>query len=697
MSARWPLAALAALVAAWPWLASRYLVFLASLILVNAVVAIGLNLLSGYTNQLSFGHAGFLAIGAYTAALLTIHAPALPVIVALAAAGLLTAAVGLAFGVPCLRLHGLYLAMATLAFGIVIAEAILNLDPLTRGADGLRVPIARLGPWPLAGDAARYYLVAGVAALMTAAAVNLVRTRTGRAFLAIRESEIAAEASGVPVARYKTIAFGLSAFYTGVAGGLFAFVVGFLSPDAFDVFLSVDFVVMIIVGGLGSVPGSIVGAAVVTVLNDSLAGFQGYRALVFGAILIACMLFMPGGVTRALRAVTAPSRRTSMRLPTVGLLALVLLAVAAPAVAEPGVSDTEIVLGCSNSFSGPLAFTGEQATKFGVDLYFKVVNDGGGIYGRKVRTVYYDDGYKPQEAVANTRKLVEQDGIFAVIAPQGTPPVVATLDYLETNKVPLLFPFQGSPIVRGHKYVFSGMTLYDRQSRMMIDYLAGQRKYRTFAALYQDDEYGKAFLGAFEKDLGRHKLKLVAAEPVKRGVNDVSAQIAKLQAARPQVTFLVLTPPAGAQALKERQRTGWTETLMVSSGPLTDERYLALAAEAAEGVEGLSLWPDPVASELPAMKTFRDAMQKYFAKNEPNRYALSGYFAALLFSEGARRTGRNLTRDGLVTALESIKGWDNGILPPITIGADHETQRQGFWVRVERGHFKQLTDWLKAD
>jgi len=178
------------------------------------------------------------------------------VIVALAAAGLLTAAVGLAFGVPCLRLHGLYLAMATLAFGVVIAEAILNLDTLTRGADGLRVPVARLGPWALAGDAARYYLVAGVAAIMTAAAVNLVRTRTGRAFLAIRESEIAAEASGVPVARYKTIAFGLSAFYTGVAGGLFAFVVGFLSPDAFDVFLSVDFVVMIIVGGLGSVPGS---------------------------------------------------------------------------------------------------------------------------------------------------------------------------------------------------------------------------------------------------------------------------------------------------------------------------------------------------------------------------------------------------------------------------------------------------------
>jgi len=285
---------------AWPWVAPRYFVFLTTVILVNAIVAIGLNLLSGYTNQLSFGHAGFLAIGAYTAAVLTLRVPGLPVIVTLLMAGLVTAAVGLAFGIPCVRLGGLYLTMATLAFGFVITEAILNLDALTRGADGLRVPVARLGALRLSTDAARYYLVVAVTAVMVLAAVNLVRTRTGRAFLAIRESEIAAEASGVPVARYRALAFGLSAFYTGVAGGLFAFVVGFLSPDAFDVFLSVDFVVMIIVGGLGSVPGSIIGAAVVTVLHDGLATFQNYRPLIFGALLIACMLFMPGGVTRAL-------------------------------------------------------------------------------------------------------------------------------------------------------------------------------------------------------------------------------------------------------------------------------------------------------------------------------------------------------------------------------------------------------------
>jgi branched-chain amino acid transport system substrate-binding protein len=226
-------------------------------------------------------------------------------------------------------------------------------------------------------------------------------------------------------------------------------------------------------------------------------------------------------------------KETFMRF-ILSLFVLVLgLAAAVPVAAQQGVSDTEIVIGCSNSFSGPLAYTGEQATRFGVDLYLKVVNDAGGINGRKVRTVYYDDGYKPQEAVANTRKLVEQDKIFAVIAPQGTPPVMATLEYLEENRVPLLFPFQGSPVIRGKKYVFSGMTLYDRQSRMMIDYLVGQRKLKSFGVLYQDDDYGKSFLTAFEKDLARHNLKMTATESVKRGVTDVSAQIAKLRSTSP--------------------------------------------------------------------------------------------------------------------------------------------------------------------
>jgi branched-chain amino acid transport system permease protein len=163
----------------------------------------------------------------------------------------------------------------------------------------------------LSTDTSRYYLVMAVAALLIVAAVNISRTRTGRALLAVRESEIAAQASGIHLAAYKTLAFVVSAFYTGVAGGLFALVVGFLSPDSFDVFLSVDFVAMIIVGGLGSILGSVVGAAVITTLNDSLAGFQNYRPLIFGAILIASMLFMPGGIASALGKIAGARSRPS--------------------------------------------------------------------------------------------------------------------------------------------------------------------------------------------------------------------------------------------------------------------------------------------------------------------------------------------------------------------------------------------------
>ena len=152
-----------------------------------------------------------------------------------------------------------------------------------------------------------------------------------------------------------------------------------------------------------------------------------------------------------------------------------------------------------------------------------------------------------------------------------------------------------------------------------------------------------------------------------------------------------------ATRLIERRKIGWTNTLMVSTGPLTDERYLALAGDAAEGVEGLSLWPDPLLSDLAGVKRYREHMQKYFPKNGPNRYSIAGYFAAMLFTEGAKRAGRNLTRESLIAALESIKGYESGILPPLTIDADHETQKRGLWVRVEKGRFKPLTDWLKSE
>lgn len=382
----------------------------------------------------------------------------------------------------------------------------------------------------------------------------------------------------------------------------------------------------------------------------------------------------------------------------IGIIALLMVAGGKPAQAEVGVTDDTIVVGCSNSFSGPLAYTGTQLTKFGLDLYFKWINDQGGINGRKVKTIYYDDGYRPQDALANTKKLVEQDKVFAILAPQGTAPILATVDYLLESKVPLLFPFQGADVLSGKRLIFTSFTLYPLQSKLMVDYLVEKRKMTKFASIYQDDEYGKSFLRGFEGNLDRYKLKLVAAESVKRGAIDLSAQVAKVRQAKPDAVFLILTPGPGAQVLKEAAKVGWKDSVLVSSGPLTDENFIILGAGVGEGVEGLSLWPDPVHSEQPAIKKYREILEKYAPGNKPNRYSLFGYFYAMLFTEGVKRAGKDLTREGLIKALEGIKNWENGIIPPVSFSeTNHETQRGGFWVRVEGGVFKPVSDWFFAN
>jgi len=373
-----------------------------------------------------------------------------------------------------------------------------------------------------------------------------------------------------------------------------------------------------------------------------------------------------------------------------------LLVLGGPASAETGVTDSEIVIGCSTSLTGPLGFNGEQATRFGVDVYFKTVNAAGGIHGRKIRTIYYDDASTPARALENTKRLVERDGVFAVIAPLGTTRVAATLEFLETHRVPLIFPFQDSPVVRGRKHVIAGTMLADRQSRLTIDYLVGQRKLKRFAAVHLADDYGRFWLQSLQKDLARHGVALVATEAIKPGSTNLNAEVDTLKAANPDVILLALTPTPAAALLKQREKIGWTGVLMVAVGPLVDDRYLALAASAADGVEGLALWPDAATSSQAGVVQYREDLARAFRKNPPNAYSLPGYFAAMLFAEGVKRAGRELTRDGLIAALESLQRWDTGILPPLTIGPDHETQKQGYWATIDRGRFKPVTDWLTS-
>ena len=385
------------------------------------------------------------------------------------------------------------------------------------------------------------------------------------------------------------------------------------------------------------------------------------------------------------------------KLSVLGIFLLLFsIATATGVYAEVGVTDDSILVGCSNSFSGPLVYPGTQLVNNGLEGYFGYVNDRGGVHGRKIITQYYDDGYKPQNAVANTKRLVDQDKVFAIVSSQGTGAVMATVKFLTQNKVPLIFPFQGVPI-SGQKTIFTSFTPYSNQSELVVTWLVKVKGFKRIGILYQDDKYGYTFRDPAKKTLAKFGLKLIAAESYKRGAKDLSAQVVKLRKANLDACLLVATPPPGAAFLKEAHKQGWKDTKIISSGPLTDEKYINLSGGVGEGIWGLSLWPDPVNSNDPAMVEYREIMEKYGKDRDktPNRYSLYGYFYAKLFVAGLQRAGRNLTRESYIAALEGIKDWENGITPPVSFSAtDHLAQNSGFMVEVQKGVFRPISGWI---
>lgn len=267
---------------------NRYYQGILILIGINAIVTIGLNLATGLLGELALGHAGFVAVGAYTSALISLHSglpPWIGLLVGLISAGIMAGIVGALVGIPALRLRGDYLAIITLAFGEIISIILRSL-PFTGGARGLSgIPL--LTNFPLT------YVVLILTIFLVYA---LIRSRHGRAILAIREDDIAAEASGINTTKFKMLAFVISAVIAGVAGALFAHYRGILNPDRFDYNYSIDFMVMVVFGGMGSITGSIVSAIFLTWLPEYLRGFAAYRMLIYAVLLIILMIFKPSGL-----------------------------------------------------------------------------------------------------------------------------------------------------------------------------------------------------------------------------------------------------------------------------------------------------------------------------------------------------------------------------------------------------------------
>ena len=318
--ARYTVAALAVLFfLVIPLTVDNYYLSLANLVWIAIIGALGLNILVGYTGQVSIGHGAFMSVGAYTAANFVTRLGS-PWPINLLAGGLMAALIGAIVGIPSLRIKGLYLAIATLAGQLIIEWTINHVTFISGGVQAsIDVPRPRLGPWVLQSHRQMYYFLLFFVVLAVVGTLNLMRTRIGRAFIAIRDHDIAAELIGINIFRYKLLAFAISSFYAGVTGVLYTYFLGVANYEQFQIGVSIDYLAMIIIGGLGSILGSIFGAIFITLLpiaiRYAMEAFgtvlfseatvhnliPALRLTLFGALIIVFLVLEPEGLNRLWR------------------------------------------------------------------------------------------------------------------------------------------------------------------------------------------------------------------------------------------------------------------------------------------------------------------------------------------------------------------------------------------------------------
>jgi len=308
-----------------PFISDAYILYILNTIGIYAIAAVGLNLLIGYTGQISLGHGAFFGVGAYAAAILATKA-GFPFIFAVPVAGFITALVGMIFGIPSIRLKHLYLTIATLASQFILEYVFVQWDSLTGGAEGISVATANIFWIDLGSDRNFFYVIFICFVVMTWMAVNLIRTRYGRAFIAIRDNDQAAEGMGIPIFPYKLLSFAISSFYAGFAGALFAYYMMSITPEPFNLWLSIEYIAMIIIGGLGSIPGAVFGSIFIVTLNEILSNVTQFlmnlgvssgigitmaplREFIYGLAIILFIIFEPKGLAELWRIV-----RSSFRL-----------------------------------------------------------------------------------------------------------------------------------------------------------------------------------------------------------------------------------------------------------------------------------------------------------------------------------------------------------------------------------------------
>lgn len=313
----WTIVGIMVLFGIVPFVSSAYNLYVFITIGIMAIAAIGLNILIGYTGQISLGHGAFFGVGAYAAAVAATRFD-LPFLLAVPLGGVATAVVGMIFGLPSSRLKGLYLTIATLAGQFIIEYTLIHWESVTMGTMGITLPKATIFGWEIKGDIGYFYTIFVIFILMLWVAVNLMRTKYGRAFIAIRDNDRAAEGMGIPIFPYKLLSFGISSFYAGIAGALWAYYTVSITTEPFNLGLSVEYIAMVIIGGMGNMSGAVFGAVFITVLNEGLrwmtdiltnVGFLSQvgmnmgplKEFIFGLAIVLFILFEPRGLAEVWR------------------------------------------------------------------------------------------------------------------------------------------------------------------------------------------------------------------------------------------------------------------------------------------------------------------------------------------------------------------------------------------------------------
>ena len=393
-------------------------------------------------------------------------------------------------------------------------------------------------------------------------------------------------------------------------------------------------------------------------------------------------------------------RALTKRVGAIGIISLAWLAAPAAAQNGPGVSDKEVLI-CSYQ-----PMTGSTSSFFrmgkGADAWFKHVNDSGGINGRMINFNMVDDKYEPARTAGIVKRFAERDNCFAIVAPLGSAPTVAVIDYIVEQKLPLIGAGTGAakPLEYPSKYVFPLYPSYREEGKDLVRFTKEVFKAKTIAVLYQNDPSGKTHLEGIKAVLDQHGIKLVAEQGYEPKEVDVSSQVLSMKAANPDAIICSCAPEPAAKFYTERRKLNWKAPVVnVFFGKSPKVAELA-GKEAVEGVYFSTIFRD-FDSPAPQMQQALQLLKKYYPQEDPDAIHLWGFTGAQVFTEALKRMGRdNISRDRLVESLESIKGWKDSVVPEVTISKgnapEHFLVRDMSYVLYTEGKFKEFTPpWQK--